>query len=660
MSGVFKERGTGPSPYRRKGQGRKHMSSKRKKGVHNLRKLTKSGVVLMTAAALVMGASTISLASTGWAEEEGIWVYYNSDGTRASNQWKKYGDNWFYLDSDGQMAADRLIQDGDNYYYVDANGLMAVNQWVAIDNEDAGTDDEPDHYWYYFQSNGKALTNGNNDKVAIKTVNGRKYAFDEEGRMFFGWVNAESAERIDNSGGEGFKDGDYYFGGADDGVMTVGWLQMDVTYSEATEDDYKYTAAAFNDDENQTRWFYFKSNGKKVYSDNDERTREKTINGRKYAFDANGAMVAEWSLDEGDLGTHVASYQSLLDNPISKVSDSDVITGRAADYKYSKSWKYFNSVEDGARTSRGWFKVVPAEYLNEDKYDEDEDSWYYADGRGNICAGEFKTVKGQTYAFRDDGRMIHGLHFIGRNNFAIIDNETGFYEIYDGLNVMDEDNPDYPFDGVDAFLDSSVWCEKNLYYAYYFGGSDDGALRTGKTTVDIDGEPYAFYFTEAGKYKGTGLSGKKDGRLYMSGMLLKADSDDKYQIIKEETVYNRNGFNPAEIVQWYTLYYKVGTEDFIQDYLTAQSVDDKTGSTAFGSVVSKKNKDLSEAYTLPDNQDTANMDTRDTAGIGSVFKFYLVNASGKIVDSNTTSRDGDCLRIVTSKSKGIVGIYVDD
>lgn len=71
-----------------------------------MRKLTKSGVVLMTAAALVMGASTISLASTGWAEEEGIWVYYNSDGTRASNQWKKYGDNWFYLDSDGQMAAD--------------------------------------------------------------------------------------------------------------------------------------------------------------------------------------------------------------------------------------------------------------------------------------------------------------------------------------------------------------------------------------------------------------------------------------------------------------------------------------------------------------------------------------------------------------------------
>ena len=32
--------------------------------------------------------------------------------------------------------------------------------------------------------------------------------------------------------------------------------------------------------------------------------------------------------------------------------------------QYAKQWRYFNSVEDGARVSKGWFKVVPAEYLN--------------------------------------------------------------------------------------------------------------------------------------------------------------------------------------------------------------------------------------------------------------------------------------------------------
>ena len=36
---------------------------------------------------------------------------------------------------------------------------------------------------YYFQANGKALTNGDNTNIALKTINGKKYAFDEEGKM---------------------------------------------------------------------------------------------------------------------------------------------------------------------------------------------------------------------------------------------------------------------------------------------------------------------------------------------------------------------------------------------------------------------------------------------------------------------------------------------
>ena len=75
------------------------------------------------------------------------------------------------------MAIDQLIEDGDDYYYVDINGVMASNQWVAIENEDAGNDDEPDQNWYYFQANGKALKNGDNSKVALKTINGKIWIF---------------------------------------------------------------------------------------------------------------------------------------------------------------------------------------------------------------------------------------------------------------------------------------------------------------------------------------------------------------------------------------------------------------------------------------------------------------------------------------------------
>lgn len=47
------------------------------------------------------------------------------------------------------------------------------------------------------------------------------------------------------------------------GITSRLMVKYYITYDEATNDDYKYTTAAFNDDKNQNRWFYFKSNGKK-------------------------------------------------------------------------------------------------------------------------------------------------------------------------------------------------------------------------------------------------------------------------------------------------------------------------------------------------------------------------------------------------------------
>ena len=603
-----------------------------------MRKQTKLVAVLSTAALLAIGASMTSFAATGWAEEDGTWVYYNRDGERATDQWKKSGNNWYWLDSDGEMAIDQLIEDGDNYYYVDINGVMASNQWVAIDNEDAGEDDEPDHYWYYFQANGKALTNGDNDKVSLKTVNGKKYAFDDEGKMLYGWVDEDTAERVDDTEGDGFKDGTYYFGGQDDGAMTVGWLQLDITYDEATNDDYKYTAAAFNDDEDQTRWFYFKSNGKKIYAEDGDRTKDKTINGRKYAFDQYGAMVAEWSLDEDDLASKsLASYNT------SKVaSATQVKVGKEADAKYTQAWKYFNSVEDGSRVSKGWFKVVSAEYINEEKYNDDEDFWYYADGSGNLYAGEFKTIKGKKYAFRDDGRMLDGLRFIKEDE----DNQH--------LDVKSDDDPGYPFDNEDDFLDSAVdFYEKEGYKCYYFGDGDDGAMRTNKTTVEIDGEKHNFYFEKSGGHKGAGVTGEKDDKLYQSGMLLKADSDDKYIVVEKHTQM----VGSEKVVTYKKLDDAKAFLDAIKNHYDYK--DELVGvsgnkEVSIGNGNTKKAEDLSEAYTI--NYDGGKKET--------AYEYILVNTSGKIVDTKTKSKDGSDYYYVTKKATGgenaIVAIYVED
>ena len=298
---------------------------------------------------------------------------------------------------------------------------------------------------------------------------------------------ARYMESFDDTDGDGFKEGDYYFGGEDDGAMTVGWLQMDITYDEATS-DYE-VSPVFNDDEDQTRWFYFKSNGKKIYAEDGDRTKDKTINGKKYAFDEYGAMVAEWSLDEEDLpGKSLASYSDAVESGdvnAGTASASNIITGKAFNAKYSEAWKYFNSVDDGARVSKGWFKVVPAEYLNDEKYNDDEDYWYYADGSGNLYAGEFKTIKGKKYAFRNDGRMIDGLKFIYEDKDA------------QSLTVWADDDDPYRFDSEDDFDDNAPLYEAAGYYCYYFGDGDDGAMRTNKSTVEIDGENFNFYFEKS-------------------------------------------------------------------------------------------------------------------------------------------------------------------
>ena len=614
-----------------------------------MKKQTKLVAVLSTAALLAIGASMTSFAATGWAEEDGTWVYYNRDGERATDSWKKSGNNWYYLDSDGEMAIDQLIEDGDNYYYVDINGVMASNQWVAIENEDAGEDDEPEHYWYYFQANGKALTNGDNDKVSLKTINGKKYAFDDEGKMLFGWVDDDSAERIDNTEGDGFKDADYYFGGEDDGAMTTGWLQIDITYEEATNDDYKWVAEAFNDDEDQSRWFYFKSNGKMVKADPGASTKDKTINGKKYAFDEKGAMVAEWSLDQDDLGTRPEAYTP---SAVSGATRSDVIHGVRADAQYTQSWRYYNSVEDGARVSKGWFKVVPAEYLNAGKYNDDEDFWYYADGSGDLYAGEFKTIKGKKYAFRDDGRMLNGLKFI---------------KDMDGSLVVYADDDDPNFDNEDDFLEHAAdFYEPRGFHCYYFGDSEDGAMRTNKTTVEIDGENHNFYFEKSGSDKGAGVTGEKDDKLYQSGMLLKADSDDKY-IVVEKTTHYEDG------VVAYTTYDKTeGAKDFLTNsaygvtavdtYADAESRGETTA--AIGNGDSKKLEDLSEAYTITYTDDHSTYRGNGIGATGDVREYILVNTSGKIVDGKGKSKDGNDYNYVTKKTSsgenGIVGVYVED
>ncbi len=217
-----------------------------------MRKQTKLVAVLSTAALLAIGASMTSFAAQGWAEEDGTWVYYDKNGDRVTDSWKKSGDNWYWLDDNGEMAVDMLIEDDDNYYYVNENGAMVTNQWVAVENEDAGEDDEPDHYWYYFQANGKAYKRSDSastNSISAKVINGKKYTFDTDGKNAV-WLGKDSERQMDD---DAWMTCEYYFGDEDDGAMSIGWRLLNIiddNYEEAQPGDEYW-------DEEQDRWFYF-------------------------------------------------------------------------------------------------------------------------------------------------------------------------------------------------------------------------------------------------------------------------------------------------------------------------------------------------------------------------------------------------------------------
>lgn len=497
-----------------------------------MRKQTKLVAVLSASALLALGASMTSFAATGWTEENGTWVYYDNDGYQVTDTWKKSGNYWFWLNGDGEMATNTLVEDDGDYYYVDGNGAMVTNTWIQLENEDADENDS-EYVWYYFQSNGKAYTASENG-VSFKTINGKKYTFDEEGKMLYGWIDA-SGERITED--TDWASGVYYCGTADDGAQVTGWAKLHVL-DEEIETRFDRTL----DEEEQDYYFYFNTNGKKVMAEDGDRYETKTINGHKYSFDADGVMIFEWN--------------------------DGFATDSATDGEATAAqWQYYNDREAGNR-AKGWFKEVPSENLDSSAYDDGSEKWFYAKNDGSLYANEIKTINGKKYAFNGYGEMLSGLQ-------AIKVDSTG--KITWSLKIDEESE-------VDEYVDvnSSRYNVNDGYDLYYFGDGDDGAMKLNTQNIEIDGEVYSFYFVKSGENKGkafgtdvvnedyklssdatVGDEGYAKGSfvyddkaVYANGLKVTADSDLRYQAVDVRT---------GKTLTRTELYAKEGTAD--ADYL---------------------------------------------------------------------------------------------
>lgn len=425
--------------------------------------------VLSMAALMTMASSFAAFAgNAGWQQSGGDWYYTNNNGDYATDTWKKSNENWFYLGGDGKMLTETLVEDGDNYYYVNSAGAMVQNEWRYIETD--YTDGES--RWYYFGPNGKAYKS-TSSKASLKEINGKKYIFDDEGLMLYGWVDADGtmAEEDDT---EAWKNATYYCGTDMDGAVTNGWISLEV--DDDTESD---TFQGYY-------WFYFNpSTGKKV-TDEDA----KQINGKRYGFDENGAMLYEFA----EVGT-----------------SSSATASNAVD-----AYKYYQDYDNGANQRNGWFKAIPVEDVNPEGYDEGEEKWYYASSNGRLKASTIATINGKKYAFNEYGEMISGLVGLEMDGSKIV-SYTDAIESEDDLATVEEDDK---------------------YQIYYFGDEEDGSMRKSSASVEVDGESYKYEF----KTNGEGRDGIYKDVIYVKGRRVEADKDYGYQAFDAEGNLSDSGY----------------------------------------------------------------------------------------------------------------------
>jgi glucan-binding YG repeat protein len=449
-----------------------------KRSAFIMRKQTKLVAALSATALLALGASAVVFAA-GWDNSTGAWQYLDNEGNAISDAWRKSGDYWFYLGEDGNMATDQLIEDDDDYYYVNADGAMVTNQWVALDTDD-NDDNEAEYRWFYFGADGKAYRDkGDEAKLTtsdIKTINGKKYAFDADGKMLYGFVDADGLS-IKNPSDDDWAttENQYYFGGWNDGSAQTGWVQLTVNTDNVET----------KDNDNDTYWFYVDGNGKV------QKNKKKTINGATYYFDEYGRMVEDWS-----------SATKTFTRDLTDVASNNII--------------YVNG--DGSARKNQWIWAVPDENYIKKDYDDDEYSWWWAQSSGKLFTNGVKKVKGKNYVFDENGRMLYGIVA-----------ETGDSNAkYTRKNANDDDFTDMNGDDFAKFSFGT-----NKFYYYSNDEEHDGSRKTGYVNVEFDDDTYQMYFKSNGLAENGYVS--KIKKYCANGVVLKADNDtSNYGVIDDE------------------------------------------------------------------------------------------------------------------------------
>ncbi len=453
--------------------------------------------VVSAAALLALGASMTSFAAAKgtWMMEDGEWKCYDKNGDEYTNIFCSSNGKEYYVGDDGLLVRSDWVEYDGEWYFVNSSGAKITNDWRLTTPHD---DESADEEWYYFQSSGKMATN---KKVAYK---GKTYYFDTDGKMLTGWITDDgTGTNSVNEANDFDKDHTYYCDetGARVANKWVKDIEPGTAEDDADADEY---------------WYWLKSSGKAATG------KQANIKGQLFFFDAEGRMLTGW------VAATAGGYE--------QIDKEDEERAFAADEDIYYCAYDEDSGEDGHAKRNRWVKTwLP---LKKAAAEDDDLKWFWFDKNGKLYRTQ-TAVASKSDAFEYDFKD-------GKLEPKATD--------WKKVSRKKVNAKDYWFDNEGVMLAKFYLIgdqhDVTTHELYYFGGADDGSMKTGSQSIKDDaGDTYKFYFytknktyKEGNSYnKGAGVTGNQNNKLYWYGRLVQAE-DYKYQMVEIDVNGSSNWF----------------------------------------------------------------------------------------------------------------------
>ena len=320
---------------------------------------------------------------TGWQDINGKRYYFMPDGHRHTG-WLSFGSTRYYLNQSGEMQTGKVLIDGTEYFFNTDGKLQELTGagWKTINGKK-----------YYYNVAGERVT-------GWQDIDGKRYYFMPDGHMHTGWVSFGST---------------YYYM-MPDGHMHTGWLSFGSTYYYLNEKGVRQTGWQtidgkryyfMPDGHRHTGWLSFGSTRYYMNQLGQMQTGKVLIDGKEYFFNVDGKLQgstgAGWKTINGKkyyynaAGEKVIGWQDIDGKRYYFMPDGHMHTGWL-----SFGSTYYYMMPDG-HMHTGWLSFGS--------------TYYYLNEKGVRQTG-WKTIDGKEYYFDQNGICMNGYEITGKTSVS--------------------------------------------------------------------------------------------------------------------------------------------------------------------------------------------------------------------------------------------------